>query len=508
VSERLRTLSNDAEKALATLDRSKDPKHYWRDNGLYRKGISFIPSGSSENLKDEIRSHFTSLTKLRLYADSLGLATRGWHPKLDDTLIRWIAEEWEFRREVGLGALNLSTEDELRVAYLAECPPDTSYPQKLLGHPDEVDPSHFARYQRLYEGPKKYFITAMVMVRLYRLDPSEMTTVELIQWLQYFYYAGVDHVYFYDSFSELCESQILALQPFVELGMLTYVDWHDYNPFFLEDTKIVGFQHNIDHYGREYEWQLQFDIDEYPFHPRDTEPGFLHRLLFNTPHSYSQVLFNNYIFHGWRDWDKEFLVEQLDLRISSIAKKNLVKPAFRVDQVKRAGIHQNVMKGNGNQRQKEARMNHYWGPRVLDHKPEIPDTLRRTLVEDRDIFPIADRLRPFVRYPPFGLYERHTDALREKNMEEWKEWKEWRDTLVGSKRWTGDADKNLMAGVKVHFRAPSRLDKWARGYKKMMPPSMAMSQRRRAEVDEQKLSFQNDKTVRRFLGRGRRSRKY
>ena len=143
-------------------------------------------------------------------------------------------------------------------------------------NPELAEECHWVR--RTKTSPP-YFLTAVVMVRIYVTDKAKLTSRELKQWLEYLRYAGVEHVYYYDVFEDPSESQKEVLEEFFKDNFITYVDWTAYTPFDLQRTKIPGYQNCLDTFGQESTWQTSIDMDEYPFSPSDTESGFLTRFL-------------------------------------------------------------------------------------------------------------------------------------------------------------------------------------------------------------------------------------
>ena len=63
---------------------------------------------------------------------------------------------------------------------------------------------------------KPYFLTAVLLVRIYVKDLAQLTTREMRQWLYYLRYAGFEHVYVYDAFVYKEESQEQALKHLID----------------------------------------------------------------------------------------------------------------------------------------------------------------------------------------------------------------------------------------------------------------------------------------------------
>ena len=240
-------------------------------------------------------------------------------------------------------------------------------------------------------GPP-YYLTAVFIVRIYENDLSEMTTAEIKQWLVYLRYAGVEHVYLYDLWYLPGESQKEALDVFIREGYLTYTDWHKYNPYVREKSQLPAYQHCIDNFKKDSEWQAAIDIDEYPFSPKDTDPGFMHRFVkkYSKKHSdVSEITMQNYLYLGEKNKSKELLIEQL-WRHTHGPSNSLVKPIYKPDTIKRAQVHHNK-RHSGRSRtapNNELRFNHYWGARLQNWGPDTEEILAKTEV-DLGIEPIV-----------------------------------------------------------------------------------------------------------------------
>ena len=60
----------------------------------------------------------------------------------------------------------------------------------------------------LYEGVNKRLplIDAVLLVRIYREDKAKWSKLELEQWFEYMFYAGVQNIYVYDNYKFKNES--------------------------------------------------------------------------------------------------------------------------------------------------------------------------------------------------------------------------------------------------------------------------------------------------------------
>lgn len=239
-----------------------------------------------------------------------------------------------------------------------------------------------------------YFLTAVLLVRIYVADKAKLTTKELKMWLQYLRYAGIEHIYVYDAWVKKSESQLSKLKAFISDGYVTYIDWHIHNPYTISGTQVAAYQHCIDHYSQESQWQAAIDIDEYPFSPKDTSPGFLYRYMKDYSifhHDISEVTMQNYLFLG-KPLDKELLIERLFRRTPKPANP-LVKPIYELKHV-RAGVHHNTLKKGmtRNAPAEELRLNHYWGARLQNWGNDTEEVLGMTIPDD-SMRPVIDAFK-------------------------------------------------------------------------------------------------------------------
>lgn len=72
------------------------------------------------------------------------------------------------------------------------------------------------RYPPVGSGPFK--LLGILSVRVFRADKQRFWTPELVQWLQYMRWAGVEKMLIYESFWDPDERQRNALQPLIDCG--------------------------------------------------------------------------------------------------------------------------------------------------------------------------------------------------------------------------------------------------------------------------------------------------
>ena len=257
------------------------------------------------------------------------------------------------------------------------------------------------KWCRRGDGAKPpYFLTAVLLVRIYSTDMAQLSTREAVQWIQYLRYAGVEHIYVYDAYVYKNESQQKALSTFIEKGYVTYVDWQKYAyPYSIAGTQVSAYQDCINKWGNMSQWQIAIDIDEYPFSPTDREQNFMQRFLReyvqNQPKFVlSEISMSNYLFLGkpLDDTDHPFLIDRIWRRTPKPS-NNLVKPIYKPTSVV-ANVHHNfLLKGRCKVAPSEQlRMNHYWGARLQDWGEDTPEIIAKT-IPDRSMEPIISEIK-------------------------------------------------------------------------------------------------------------------
>jgi len=246
-----------------------------------------------------------------------------------------------------------------------------------------------------------YFLTAVLLVRIYKADKANLTNREMKMWLEYLRYAGFEHVYVYDAFVYEEEAVLETLKPFQDDGYVTYVDWHTHNPYTIDGTQVAAYQDCINNYKGENEWQAAIDIDEYPFSPRDTSPGFLYRYMkdYSPLHpDVSELTLQNFLYLGKPLEKEELMIERL-LRRTPKPGTDLVKPIYKPKNV-RANVHHNgILTGRSmNAPSEELRMNHYWGARLQNWGEDTPEILKKTILDDEVIQPIITAFKDCESY--------------------------------------------------------------------------------------------------------------
>ena len=244
----------------------------------------------------------------------------------------------------------------------------------------------------------RYFLSAVLLVRIYSSDLAKLSTRELMQWLYYLKYAGFEHVYVYDAYVFKKESQKSALEFLIREDFVTYVDWsHKAYPYSVTGTQESAYQHCLKNWGGESKWQASIDIDEYPFCPQDTKPNFMQRFIANFSKQrpdVSQITMQNFLFLGKPLSDKQhpLLIDRLKRRTRSPSNA-LVKPIYKPSYVTHSGVHHHDLgKGISVDADKNTiRLNHYWGARLQNWGEDTPEILAKT-TEDNTMKKIVQNL--------------------------------------------------------------------------------------------------------------------
>ena len=120
--------------------------------------------------------------------------------------------------------------------------------------------------------PYKFYLTTVIIVRIYKNDKAMWTIKQLKQWLHYLFYAGVQHVYLCDHFVQYHERLKENLRRYVDNNLLTYIEW-PWNASIKFGNIIIHqvqcYNHVICKYRSESRWQMSVDMDEYPFCEND-----------------------------------------------------------------------------------------------------------------------------------------------------------------------------------------------------------------------------------------------
>ena len=273
-----------------------------------------------------------------------------------------------------------------------------------------------------------YFLVAIVYVRIRTDDFPELSRLDLLHWLSYYRYAGVDHVYVYDCRVGDDESLQEALRPATESNFVTLVDFHGVARAFVEsglpqgnhrnEVQLPAKRHAYAHYGHEFDWAVLMDMDEYPFSAVDQEPGFLRRFLESGSPDVTAHEVRNFVMFGLRNYTRgDMLLEQVPY-VTKREFNRLSKPIMRSEFASTfAVIHKAMTTGRvATPPGPMLRMNHVWGGRYSQKdKPnwveEIPPELAKDL-QPIDLSNIVRRQRVLASEQQGMLPERTVAQLR------------------------------------------------------------------------------------------------
>ena len=250
----------------------------------------------------------------------------------------------------------------------------------------------------------KYYLTASIMVRIYKEDKHKWTIKELKQWMHYLFFAGVEHIYLCNHYESTEERLRPLLTKYIDKGLLTYIDW----PWNASNNKGKIIEHQVNcyyrvitKYGNDSKWQLSIDMDEYPLCKNDFSERFLSRYLNRKEKEFkndfkaiSQIVMENYLMMGQGDRSKTMIIERIT-RITRKRYNKLSKPIFRPRNVLKCWVHWwDIRKGDTiYANASELRMLHYWGSRTQNWGPDTEETIQLTNVFQD----VAQHIAPSVK---------------------------------------------------------------------------------------------------------------
>ncbi|CAI5489889.1 unnamed protein product, partial [Closterium sp. Naga37s-1] len=128
---------------------------------------------------------------------------------------------------------------------------------------------------------KAHYLVAMVVHHLNR--SSNISLYECRQWVEYYKYAGVSHVVWYDTATDSRDSIEAAWRPYIRDGFLTLHSFRHVFPSF--DPQGVASKddqatlHFLTTHGPQTAWFVRLPVTSFLFAPGDVKPGFLDRCL-------------------------------------------------------------------------------------------------------------------------------------------------------------------------------------------------------------------------------------
>jgi hypothetical protein len=244
------------------------------------------------------------------------------------------------------------------------------------------------------EGPFK--LAAFIHVRLYKKDKQKWTSVELVQWIQYVRWAGVEKLYLHDNYSEPEERQLTLLQPLIDEGFLVYTDWSHKHPFDLDGTQMAAYRDAHAQLGQGAEWLLHFDMDEYPV---DTSGNATRKFLWHTfdriraerPRT-GAILATNMVWVGQFNYSRELVIDRLHTRLD-VKLNHLTKPVYYVPAIAGLGMHTPSVRGGFEITESPLFfMAHIWGLRLGDFSPTLPPQWRNRVQNTTELDKMRDNL--------------------------------------------------------------------------------------------------------------------
>ncbi|CAI7765566.1 unnamed protein product [Closterium sp. NIES-54] len=128
---------------------------------------------------------------------------------------------------------------------------------------------------------KAHYLVAMVVHHLNR--SSNISLYECRQWVEYYKYAGVSHVVWYDTSTDSRDSIEAAWRPYIRDGFLTLHSFRhlfpSFDPHGAASKDDQATLHFLTTHGPQTAWFVRLPVTSFLFAPGDVKPGFLDRFL-------------------------------------------------------------------------------------------------------------------------------------------------------------------------------------------------------------------------------------
>lgn len=218
-------------------------------------------------------------------------------------------------------------------------------------------------------------IYACVMFRIWDKDEFAMSNADILDWIHYMRWSGVNHFLMYDNCHDLSECQTNLIS---EPGVV-YQRWPDLNYANAQSSAIthcMSVVRQSDHDA----WVISCDLDEYAFSPQDKMRGHLQRQILSQSNDTSQILIRTVFFGGQNMHKREINVPIMGYytmkRAYAEDHYHRTKPLFRVSltsSIQPNIVHEMLMTHGKTEIMNPSllRLNHYWGNRLYETENEL-----------------------------------------------------------------------------------------------------------------------------------------
>jgi Glycosyltransferase family 92 len=240
-------------------------------------------------------------------------------------------------------------------------------------------------------------LSAVLLFRLFEEDALNVTRKDLLDWLDYMRYAGVEHFYLYDN----CRHQDECVSELASVDDVTYTRWSvaDY-----ARAQVPAYNHHLKSHFPQARYEILLDMDEYPFMLSNTEPNFLRDYVRNIQSP--QILLRTLFFGGTPRGTNDWRVLRYTTRRVAAERDGRTKPIYQPNQVDYHGtqnLHEMLLKNNvdleihvdpfkysnydrimGYDKMEDPnilRLNHYWCERLPDSETLVEDTTMSVLIK-------------------------------------------------------------------------------------------------------------------------------
>jgi len=192
--------------------------------------------------------------------------------------------------------------------------------------------------------------------------------------------AGVEHIYVYENWKVIEESQLEHYIPYIKKGLVSF---HSV-PYFGSDfqsymfSQLSSYSQCYCRYREETTWQITLDVDEYPLMLENLKPNWLIDFIREGRRSRPGV--THWIFKTWffgnmqsdgsfthshtKSDEYSFLIDSYKYRAEAPVSGTREKTVYLVSEMRSLSVHQAF--GNGISVRldpQKSRLNHYWGYR-------------------------------------------------------------------------------------------------------------------------------------------------